>query len=118
MRLADYVLRRLLIAGLLVLAASIAVFGLLWLAPGDPAQILLGSRAATPEALAAVRSQYGLDDPVVVQYLHWLGATLRGDFGQALQPRQPVSALLAERAPVTVQLALYAILIVVVVGVP
>jgi peptide/nickel transport system permease protein len=118
MRLTAYVVRRLLIAVVLVLAASIAVFGLLWLAPGDPAQILLGTRAATPEALAAVRSQYGLDDPVVVQYLHWLGATLHGDFGESIQTRQPVSALLAERAPVTVQLALYAILIVVVVGVP
>src|SRR5690349_12438165 len=118
MRLTAYVTRRLLIALVLVLAASIAVFGLLWLAPGDPAQILLGTRAATPEALAAVRAQYGLDDPVVVQYLHWLAGVLHFDFGESIETRQPVTDLLAERAPVTVELALYAIVIVVLVGVP
>ena len=117
-RLAPYVARRLVTAALLVTAASVAVFALLWLAPGDPAQILLGTRSATPSALAAVRAAYHLDDPVVVQYLHWAGSALRLDFGQSIQTRQPVTSLIAERAPVTVELALYAIAIVVAVGVP
>src|SRR4051794_15958461 len=118
MSLARYVLRRLLIAAALVLATSIAVFALLWLAPGDPALILLGTRAATPDALAAVREQYGLSDPVTVQFVHWLAGVVRFDFGESIQFRQPVTALLAERAPVTIELALYAILIVTAVGVP
>lgn len=109
---------RLLVAVLLVLAVSVAVFGLLWLAPGDPAQILLGTRAATPEALAAVRAQYGLDRPVPVQYLHWLGSMLRFDFGESIQTREPVSTVLAQRAPVTAELAVFAIVLVVVVAVP
>src|SRR3954462_7021099 len=100
MRLTAYVVRRLIIAVVLVLAASVAVFGLLWLAPGDPAQILLGTRAATPEALSAVHAQYGLDDPVAVQYLHWLAGVLRFDFGDSIQTREPVTTMLAERAPV------------------
>jgi peptide/nickel transport system permease protein len=118
MRLAGYVLRRLLIAAALVLATSVAVFALLWLAPGDPALILLGTRAATPDALAAVREQYGLGDPVPVQFLNWLAGAVTFDFGESIQFRQPVTSLLAERAPVTVELALYAIVIVVAVSVP
>jgi peptide/nickel transport system permease protein len=118
MRLAEYVLRRLLIAAGMVLASSVAVFALLWLAPGDPAQILLGTRAATPEALAAVRAQHGLDDPVVTQFLNWLAGVVRFDFGESIQFRLPVTSLLAERAPVTIELALFAIMIVVAVGVP
>ena len=118
MRLAGFVAKRLVIAALLVLAVSVAVFGLLWLAPGDPAQILLGSRAATPEALAAVRAQYGLDHPVWVQYVHWLAAMARLDFGESIQTREPITTLLAQRAPVTVELALYAIVLVVLVAVP
>lgn len=117
-RLAVFVAKRLVIAALLVLAVSLAVFGLLWLAPGDPAQILLGSRAATPAALAAVRAQYGLNDPVWVQYVDWLSAMLRLDFGESIQTREPVASLLAERAPVTIELALYAIVLVVLVAVP
>jgi peptide/nickel transport system permease protein len=118
MKLAQFVAKRLVIATLLVLAVSVAVFGLLWLAPGDPALILLGARAATPESLAAVRAQYGLDQPVALQYLNWLAAMVRLDFGESIQTREPVMTLLADRAPVTVELALYAIVLVVLVGVP
>ncbi|RSS83059.1 ABC transporter permease [Streptomyces sp. WAC06614] len=99
-----------------LLAASFVVFGAMYLAPGDPAGFLLGGRSASPEALAAVRAQYHLDDPFLVRYGRWLGDVLHGDFGRSLTYRTDVSRLLADRLPTTLLLVTMALVVVAVVG--
>ncbi|MEU0685412.1 ABC transporter permease [Streptomyces uncialis] len=81
-------------AGLLITltVSSFVVFAGLYLAPGSPESVLLGNSTPTPERRAAVREQYGLDDPFMVRYLHWLGDVLRGDLGTSFVGSQPVAA--------------------------
>ena len=79
-----YVGRRLLAAGVLLLAASFLVFSFIRIAPGSPEQILFGGRRVTPEQIAALRDRYRLDDPFLVQYWTWLKGILRGDLGQSI----------------------------------
>lgn len=97
---------------------SFLVFAVLHATPGSPEQILLGSNPATPEALAAVRAKYHLDDPFLSQYWHWVTAALGGDFGLSIQTGQPVTTMLGDRLPVTVLLAIYAGIIAVLIGIP
>ncbi|MBL3700657.1 ABC transporter permease [Leucobacter luti] len=91
------------IAGVLVilLVISFLTFTLLYLAPGDLVKNLLGNRPSTPEAIAAVRAQYHLDDPFFVRYVDWLLAALRGDFGVSIRLQQPVTTVIASRMGVT-----------------
>ncbi|AQT76925.1 MULTISPECIES: ABC transporter permease [Streptomyces] len=98
-------------------ATSLVVFGSVHLAPGDPVSFLLHGRPATPEAVAALRSQYHLDDPLPVQYAKWLGGVLQGDFGNSAQFHQDVSALIGSRLPGTALLIGYAALLVALIGV-
>lgn len=113
-----YVLRRLpsLIATLL--AVSILTFLMTSLLPGDPALQILGAENATPEAIAAVRADLGLDDPLPVRYLHWIGDALTGDFGRSYRTSEPVSSAIAERLPVTAEIGILAILIALAVAIP
>ncbi len=113
-----FTLGRLLGTAGLLLALSFIVFVLLYLMPGDPAQNLLGVRSASPESLALVRAQYHLDDPVLIQYLHWLGSVLHGDFGQSIRSDESVLSLLGGRVILTVQLVVYAFVVTVLVAVP
>lgn len=99
-----------------IVAASLALYVALSLAPGDPLTAILGDKA-TPEQYAALREQLGLDQPILVRYWHWLTAALHGDFGTSLTYRQPVSELLAPRIGITFSLAVYAGLIIIVVGI-
>ena len=69
---------------------SFLVFASLYLAPGDPLDFLMQGRSPTPEAVAAVSAQYGLDQPFLVQYWHWLTGVLHLDFGRSLQFREDV----------------------------
>ncbi|MCM2389247.1 ABC transporter permease [Streptomyces albipurpureus] len=71
--------------------SSFVVFGALYLAPGSPESVLLGNSTPTPERRAAIREQYGLDDPFMARYLHWLGDILHGDLGTSFVGNQPVS---------------------------
>jgi peptide/nickel transport system permease protein len=96
--------------------ASIAIWGLIYLLPGDPAIAILGPNA-TPEQLSALRQSLGLDQPVPIQYLGWLGRVLHGDFGISYQTGLPVLALIGTRAIATVQLGLMSFLVSMVVGV-
>ncbi|SEM42517.1 ABC transporter permease [Nonomuraea pusilla] len=110
--------RRLPVSALLLLAVSLAVFGLLALSPGSTERALLGPRPATAEALDAIRHRYHLDQPFLVQYGHWLGGVLRGDMGVSVQTGEPVAARIAERLSITLELGLYATLLIVLLGVP
>lgn len=95
---------------LVVLLVTMAVVGLLGFAPGSVAQVILGE-AATPEAIAALNASLGLDRPVWAQYLHWVGDAAQGDLGTSPLTGQSVTEAIAERLPVTLQLAVMALTI-------
>ena len=116
--LGAYVLRRLLVAIPLILLISLGVFALVNLAPGDPARALVGSRQASPETLAAIREQYNLDEPFVVQYLIWLRQALTGDLGRSIQGSQLVTTMIWQRLPLTLFLGLYGSLVALGIGIP
>jgi peptide/nickel transport system permease protein len=113
-----YVLRRLLVAIPLLLLISLGVFALVNLAPGDPARSLLGSRQASPQTLAAIRQQYNLDEPFLVQYLIWLRQVLVWDLGRSIQGSELVTTMIWQRLPLTIFLGLYGSLVALGVGIP
>ena len=98
-------------------AASVLVFGAMHLVPGSYADLVLGT-SSTPESRAQLTRQYGLDEPLPVQYERWLVAAVHGDFGTSLGSRRPVSAEFARRAPVTVELTVLAALLAAALGIP
>jgi peptide/nickel transport system permease protein len=112
-----YAGRRLLQAVPVLFAMSIFVFALIHLTPGDPVQAALGL-SYTPQAAAVLRHSMGLDRPIVTQYFNWLGGILHGDFGRDLISHQPLSELLAQRLPVTLELTFLAMGLAVAIAVP
>ena len=102
-----FLLKRLFTLLITLVAASLLVFGVLELLPGNAAQVLMGPDAA-PEAVAALSTKLGLDDPALTRYLHWLSGMLRGDLGESFAYSTPVATLIAERLALTVPLALIA----------
>jgi len=112
-----YVLRRLFQMLPVVLIASFAIFAMIYAVPGGPVAVIVGENAG-PEEIAAAIQRYGLDRPMVVQYADWLGRAVTGDFGLSLHSRQPVLQLIGERLPATLQLALAAIIVALVIGIP
>ncbi len=112
-----YLLRRSLTALVSIVLASAVVFGAVLAVPGDPAAIILGMNAA-PEALAALRSQLGLDVPAPERYARWLAGALTGDLGASLQFQRPVARLIADRLGVSVPLALGAALLATLLALP
>lgn len=115
--IAAFVLRRLAGLAATLGAASFLIFGAVHLAPGRPETFLLGGRAASPEALAAIRARHHLDDPFLLQYGKWLGRMVTGDLGQSMQYRSPVLGLIEARLPGTLLLVAMAALLVIVFGV-
>jgi peptide/nickel transport system permease protein len=107
---AGYILRRLLQAVPTLFLASVAVFLLLRLLPGDPAVVIAGSDAP-PEVIAAVREEMGLNQPLPLQYAIWLQHVLEGDLGRSTLSKVPVSQLIAQRLPITLQLAFSAFIL-------
>ena len=105
-----YTIRRLFQLVIVMLGITFITFGMLKTVPGDPARFLAG-KLATAQRIAFVRHQRGLDRSVSVQYFKYLEATARGDFGKSLYTDAPVSDLIRQAAPVTIQLALAALLI-------
>jgi peptide/nickel transport system permease protein len=95
---------------------TIIAFVMIRLAPGDPSAVMLGSDA-TPQAVAEFRAAYGLDRPIVVQYLAWLGHIVRGDLGTSIYLGRPVTTAILERLPISLTLTLAAFAIAVVLGV-
>ncbi|MEV4954796.1 ABC transporter permease [Paenarthrobacter nitroguajacolicus] len=108
--------RRLLGAAMTLLVSTFLVFSSLYLA-GDPLRSLSRGRTLTPEMELALREQYHLDDPFMTQYFRWLGDLLQGNLGQSLFYDDSVTNLIAQRLPITFQLAAYAGVLVVVGGV-
>lgn len=112
-----YILRRLVALLPVLLGVSAAAFLLLHLIPGDPALVYLGEHA-TPESIARVRHEFGLDRPLPVQYAVYLWDAVRGNFGESLDSHRPVIAEFIPRFPATIELSLGAITIAVAVGIP
>lgn len=109
--------RRLVGAALLIVASSFVVFSLIYIAPGDPVDIILGGRPVDAAGRVAIRAAYHLNDPFLVQYLIWFTNALHGDLGRSVALHgAPVADLIAARIGPTVQLAVYASLLVAVVG--
>jgi peptide/nickel transport system permease protein len=113
---ARFVAGRLVGLAVTLLVTSFLVFSSMYVAPGDPVSFLLQGRSPSPEAVAAVKAQYGLDEPFVLQYLHWLGGVLHGDFGRWLEYHQSVGELVLSRLPTTLALVALSAVIILVVG--
>lgn len=103
-RLVRYIAVRLAAAAAVLLAVSVGVFLFIHLAPGGPEYALAG-RFATPQKVEAIRQEYGFDEPVVRQYLHYLGSVLHFDLGESFSRRTPVTTTIAEAAKITIPLA-------------
>lgn len=105
----------------MVWAAFTLTFVALRLLPGDPVELMLNGRsgglAASPEEIAQVKAQLGFDKPLLQQYFDSLGGALHGDFGRSIQTQQPVSQLLSQSLPATLQLGLAALVLAVVAGI-
>jgi peptide/nickel transport system permease protein len=100
-----FLIRRLLLTLPILFIVSVVCFSLINLIPGDPATVILGPEASE-QAKDQMRERLGLDKPIVIQYVDWLGGVLRGDLGESLVDRTPVSQLILQRLPVTLELAL------------
>jgi peptide/nickel transport system permease protein len=103
-----YLLRRLLSLSLSLFAASLVIFLVMEAVPGDPASFMMGINA-DPAAVAALRTQLGLDEPLPMRYLGWVAGLLQGDFGVSYTYRVPVSDLISDRVAISLPLTLYAL---------
>lgn len=104
----SFILGRLTSLVLSLIAASIVIFLVLEVVPGDPAQFMLGLNA-TPEAVATLRQTLGLDGPLLERYFSWIFGLLQGDFGTSYTYKVPVSGLIADRIWISLPLAIYAL---------
>ena len=112
-----YIAKRLLVAIPTLLIISIFVFSLQKLLPGDPVLALAGEDR-TPELLSTLRAKYHLNDPILLQYWHWLVSAVQGDLGMSLRTNQPVLTLIGQKLPVTIQLAIMSMIFAFAIGVP
>jgi ABC-type dipeptide/oligopeptide/nickel transport system permease component len=112
-----FLARRALLSIPVLLGVATFVFALIHLVPGDPAQTMLGD-AASPASIAEMRARLGLDRPLYVQYAAFLQGAARGDLGVSLRTNEPVTTAIARRLPATVELALAALLVALVIAIP
>ncbi|HBQ2428196.1 TPA: ABC transporter permease [Klebsiella aerogenes] len=112
-----YVIKKMLSLPLILLGASLIVFMAIRMLPGDPARLMAGPQA-TQDDVSRMHTRLGLDDPLAVQYGHFVSGMLKGDFGTSLKSGQPVSAEMSERVPYTLGLALLAWMMAVILGIP
>src|SRR6476660_5509863 len=112
-----FVARRLMYSIVVMIGVLVVVFLLVHLVPGDPVRIALGTRY-TPQAYDALRSASGLDKPMVEQFFRYIGSALTGDLGVSFRNGDPVTAILLERLPATVSLAVVGIVIALLIALP
>ncbi len=109
--------RRLIGAIPVLIGMSFLVFFLMQLAPGDPVTLLLGEDAE-PHEIEEVTREWGLDQPIIVQYWQFISQAVRGNFGESMRYGEPVTQLVAERLPATVELALASMLVAIIIALP
>lgn len=112
-----FALRRLMLALPTLLIVTVIVFLMVRVLPGNPARLLLGEES-TPALVAALTKELGLDQPLPVQYLTWLGGVMRGDLGRSVRDNSSVTQLILEKLPTTLELAFLAMLLALLVAVP
>src|SRR5712691_5302849 len=100
-----------------LILVSVVIFMLIHLTPGDPVVVMLGEEASA-EARDRLRSELGLDQALPIQYLAWAGRIVRGDLGRSIRTHQPVSEAILQRLPVTVQLAICAMTVALLIAIP
>ncbi|OGL17044.1 MAG: peptide ABC transporter [Candidatus Rokubacteria bacterium RIFCSPLOWO2_12_FULL_71_19] len=113
----DFLLQRVAISIVTLLVISLVVFTGVRMIPGDPARVM-GGTDADPAGLAEIRAKYGLDDPVPLQYLRWLGLALRGDLGESIRTREGVVRTVAAKLPITIELAGLSLVIALAIAIP
>lgn len=113
-----YIVKRVLWLIPVLFVISVVVFSIVHLIPGDPATVLLGTEAADPSLLEAIKQKYGLDKPIHIQYFLWIRRVLHGDLGLSVTTGRPVSKLVAERIPYTLELGLYALVLALLLAIP
>ena len=111
-----YVLRRLLLTVPVLLGASLLIFSMVYALPGDPIRALAGDRPLSEAVQAQLRTEYNLDDPLLIQYAKYLGGLVQGDFGTDFSGR-PVLDTIVDRLPVTARLALVAVAFEILIGI-
>ena len=117
LKLTRHLARRLVLLLPTLLGLSLLTFSLLRLLPGDPAQVMLGEHA-TAEQVHHFRARMGLDQPLPVQYLRYLGSLMQGDWGRSIKTNLPVTAEITQRLPATVELGLAAMALACLIGIP
>lgn len=115
---AEQLVRRLAHLIPVLLGVSVIVFFMMSLTPGDPAEIMLAGQNASPEQLASLRHDMGLDLPLGVRFTRFMTHALAGDFGLSLFHRRPVVAVIAERLPATIELSVAALVLALAIAVP
>ncbi|HEY7039552.1 MAG TPA: ABC transporter permease [Methylomirabilota bacterium] len=113
----DFLVRRVAISIVTLFVISLIVFTGVRLIPGDPARVM-GGTDADAAGLAEIRQKYGLDDPIPIQYLRWIGLALRGDLGESIRTRESVVWTVARKLPITVELALLSLLVALTIAIP
>jgi ABC-type dipeptide/oligopeptide/nickel transport system permease component len=114
---ARFLIRRLLLTIPVLIGVATLVFSLIHLVPGDPVQTMLGE-SASPQDVAQLRTRLGLDRPLLQQYGSFVGGAVRGDLGTSLRTNQPVTTVILERMPATLELAFAAMLVAVTIAIP
>jgi peptide/nickel transport system permease protein len=112
-----YVIRRVSVFLLSVLLASILVFSVMSILPGDPAQVIAGTQA-TPESVEALRQELGLNRPIPIQYFDWLGGAVRGDLGESALTGRPVAPQVRDKLAITLPLATSAMVLTILISFP
>jgi peptide/nickel transport system permease protein len=113
----EFLTKRAAISIATLFVISLIVFTGVRLIPGDPARVM-GGTDADPAGLEEIREKYGLKDPIVLQYLRWIGLALRGDLGESIRTREPVAKTVARKLPITIELAWLSVLIAVGIAIP
>ena len=113
----EFLIQRGLISLVTLFLITVIVFAGVRMIPGDPARVMAGTEADAA-GLEEIRQKYGLRDPVPVQYVKWAGRALRGDLGESIRTKEPVLRLIRQKLPITLQLALYSLVIALLIAVP
>jgi peptide/nickel transport system permease protein len=117
----SYLIRRLVMAVVVILIVSVLVFVAMRLLPGDPIRMLVTQselQEFTEQQIAQLKAEFGLDKPLVIQYFNWIGGIFRGDMGQSILHRAPVAGEIIRRLPITLHIGLTAYFIGLIIGIP
>jgi peptide/nickel transport system permease protein len=115
--LIEFLVRRAFVSAITLVLISLVVFSGVRMIPGDPARVLAGTDADLA-GLEEIRAKYGLNDPLVVQYLRWVGLALQGDLGESIRTRQSVAWTVATKLPITMELACVSIAVALAIAIP